>query len=103
MSNRKCAGLTICILIIVCLCFSTSAFGQARPIELTYTTHMPARHGVTLMSMDWAKEVEKKTNGRVKVTVLRQHHACNRQGAGSRRDYGGWRCRPCLQAIPSRR
>ena len=70
MNAGKCAVLSLCMLAIVSLCWSTSAFGQAKPIELNYTTHMPARHGVTLMSIDWAKEVEKRTNGRVKVTVF---------------------------------
>lgn len=70
MNLGKCAVVILCILAFVSICWSTSAFGQAKPIELTYTTHMPARHTVTLMSIDWGKEVEKRTNGRVKVTVF---------------------------------
>jgi len=70
VSSGKCAGLTILVLALVCFCCGASAFGQAKPIELTYSTHMPAPHAVTLMSVGWGKEVEKRTNGRVKVTVF---------------------------------
>jgi TRAP-type C4-dicarboxylate transport system substrate-binding protein len=50
---------------------STSpVFGQAKPIELTYSNFFPAPHKNAVLSVEWGKEVEKRTNGRVKVTVF---------------------------------
>ena len=52
-------------------CFSgSSAFAQGKVIELAFATHMPAGHAVTLMNVAWGKEIEKRTNGRVKVNVF---------------------------------
>ncbi len=50
--------------------YSSSAFGQAKPVEITYSTHMPAQHSMTVLSNEWAKEIEKRTKGSVKVTVF---------------------------------
>jgi TRAP-type C4-dicarboxylate transport system substrate-binding protein len=51
-------------------CLNPSAFGQAKPLTLNYSTHMPAQHGVTLNAIDWGKEIEKRTQGKVKFTVM---------------------------------
>jgi TRAP-type transport system periplasmic protein len=39
-------------------------------IELTYSIFFPATHGNTLLANEWAKEVEKRTNGAVKITMF---------------------------------
>jgi TRAP-type C4-dicarboxylate transport system substrate-binding protein len=53
------------------LLFSTlPVFGQPKPIELTYSNFFPAPHNNSVLSVEWGKEVEKRTNGRVKVTVF---------------------------------
>jgi TRAP-type transport system periplasmic protein len=64
------SALVVCVFVIGFSYFSSSAFGQAKPIELTYSTHMPAQHSMTVLSYEWAKEIEKRTNGRVKVTIF---------------------------------
>jgi len=51
-------------------CFGSSAFGQAKPVSLNYSTHMPAQHGLTIMATEWGKEIEKRTQGKVKFTVM---------------------------------
>jgi TRAP-type C4-dicarboxylate transport system substrate-binding protein len=40
------------------------------PAELNYSIFFPATHGHTLLATEWAKEVEKRTNGAVKITVF---------------------------------
>jgi TRAP-type transport system periplasmic protein len=60
----------VCMLVVGLFAFSSSVFGQTKPIEITYSTHMPAQHSMTVLSNEWAKEIEKRTNGRVKVTVF---------------------------------
>jgi TRAP-type C4-dicarboxylate transport system substrate-binding protein len=70
MKNWTWGALIACAFVIGLACFSQSAYGQAKPIEITYSTHMPAQHSMTVLSNEWAKEIEKRTNGRVKVTVF---------------------------------
>ena len=48
---------------------ATTAFSQAKPIELTYAQFQPAQHFNNKLSESYAKEIEKRTNGRVKITV----------------------------------
>ncbi len=38
-----------------------------KPIELTYSSHFPPNYGAEIAAMKWAEEVEKLTNGRVKI------------------------------------
>jgi TRAP-type C4-dicarboxylate transport system substrate-binding protein len=70
MKSLASRGLLTGLLVIGFLLMGSFAFGQGKPIELTYSTHMPAPHANTLVSKAWAEEVEKRTNGRVKVTVF---------------------------------
>lgn len=50
------------------------AYAQKKPIELTFTTTEPAlpAHVISVytISLQWGNEIEKRTNGRVKVTVF---------------------------------
>jgi len=43
---------------------------QAETIKLKYASFMPPVHKQSLLSKQWCKEVEKRTNGRVKITYL---------------------------------
>jgi TRAP-type C4-dicarboxylate transport system substrate-binding protein len=43
---------------------------EVKPIELTYSIFFPATHQNTLLAIGWAKEIEKRTDGRVKITVF---------------------------------
>jgi len=64
-------------LIILALCLSAvgfcipvpSARAQAKPVELSYSIFFPAPHKNTVLATEWAKEIEKRTNGRVKITI----------------------------------
>jgi TRAP-type C4-dicarboxylate transport system substrate-binding protein len=47
-----------------------SALAQPKPIELTYSIFFPATHRNTVLATEWAKEVEKRTDGKVKITVF---------------------------------
>jgi TRAP-type C4-dicarboxylate transport system substrate-binding protein len=43
------------------------AYGQ---IKLNYSNFFPAPHSNAVLSVEWGKEIEKRTNGRVQVTVF---------------------------------
>jgi TRAP-type C4-dicarboxylate transport system substrate-binding protein len=42
---------------------------ETKPIELSYSIFFPAPHKQTLLAADWAKEIENRTGGRVKITL----------------------------------
>jgi len=43
---------------------------EAAPTKLTFSIFFPPAHGQTKAAMDWAKEVEKKSNGKVQITIF---------------------------------
>jgi len=55
------------LLLATTMLFATSAFGQ---VKLNYSVFFPAPHKNAVLAADWAKEIEKRTNGRVKITVF---------------------------------
>jgi TRAP-type C4-dicarboxylate transport system substrate-binding protein len=46
------------------------AVAQEKPVELTYSIFFPATHRHTQLAQEWAAEVAKRTEGRVKITVF---------------------------------
>ena len=61
-----------CLCLIAVLSFSTvaPAADQPKTIKLTYSIFFPATHQNTVLATEWAKEIEKRTDGRVKITVF---------------------------------
>ncbi len=49
---------------------SEPAFAQSKPVELSYSNFFPAPHKNTVLAGEWAKEVENRTQGRVKITIF---------------------------------
>ena len=46
------------------------AFAQAKPVEFSYSIFFPATHKHTVLAGEWAKEVGKRTGGKVKITLF---------------------------------
>lgn len=64
-------------LLILTIVFFAGAFigagafqTQAAPIQLNYATHMPAQHRQTVAVADFIKEIEKRTQGQVKMQLF---------------------------------
>src|SRR4030042_1599624 len=67
MRYSKMFSLLICVA-VVGFSFATSpVYGQ---IKLNYSNFFPAPHKNAVLSVEWGKEIEKRTNGRVQVTVF---------------------------------
>ena len=66
MRHFRTASLTLTV-IMVGILFSTVAFAQ---IKLNYSNFFPAPHKNAVLSVEWGKEIEKRTNGKVQVTVF---------------------------------
>ena len=52
------------------LFFVPVAMAQTKPIELSYSIFFPAPHKNTVLAGEWIKEIEKRTNGRIKITLF---------------------------------
>jgi TRAP-type transport system periplasmic protein len=57
-------------LYFVCLTPSRSGAAEEKTVTLRYSTMFPAPHRQSQVVNEWCKEIEKRTNGRVKVTVF---------------------------------
>ncbi len=68
MRRWKSASFVLCIFI---LSFSNfSAFGKVKSATLRYSHMFPANHKQALLAAEWGREVEKRTDGRVKVSLF---------------------------------
>jgi TRAP-type C4-dicarboxylate transport system substrate-binding protein len=59
----------VCSMFLLILLASVPSYAQEKVISLRFAHFMPSTSDHVALARDWAKEVEKRTNGRVKVTV----------------------------------
>ena len=69
MKKRVSVFVAIVILFSVSVASAQRA-PQTKPIELAYSIFFPSNHLVAIASEEWAKEVEKRTNGRVRINIF---------------------------------
>lgn len=60
----------LCVLAILSGLPISGVLGQTKPIELRYSGFPPATHGTMVLADSWAKEIDKRTSGRVKITIF---------------------------------
>ena len=70
MACVRSTGVTGLAVLALAASLCTSALAQPKPIELTYSIFFPATHQNTVLATEWAKEIEKRTEGKVKITVF---------------------------------
>lgn len=61
-------GILLCLVVTAPLFINATA--TAGPTELTYSIFLPPTHGQTEAAVAWAKEIEKRTDGAVKITAF---------------------------------
>jgi len=67
MKKGKLACLVFSLFFLGFALYTSPAIAQ---IKLTYSVFFPAPHKNAVLATDWAKEIEKRTNGRVQITVF---------------------------------
>lgn len=68
---KKCVVLPLFLILFLAVLFAPSrADAQAKPVTLKFATFVTPMHWVSISLDNWAKEVDKRTNGRVKVTMF---------------------------------
>ncbi len=65
--QKRVFGLVLTVLIGVSLVMAGAPTVQAEPIKLTYSCFFPPTHIQSKLAESWCKEVEKRTDGKVKV------------------------------------
>ncbi len=68
MHGRMSNGL-ICALVAGLLVFASVPGNCASSVTLSYSIFFPATHAHTILATEWAAEVEKRTNGAVKINM----------------------------------
>jgi TRAP-type C4-dicarboxylate transport system substrate-binding protein len=69
MRHFKVIFLILSLSVMGFLFLTSPAFTQVKPVELSYSNFFPPTHMHAIISVEWAKEIEKRTSGRVKITV----------------------------------
>lgn len=67
MKHWKVVSLVLCLAVIGFSFMTSSAFGQ---VKLNYSVFFPAPHKNAVLATEWAKEIEKRTAGKVQITVF---------------------------------
>jgi len=70
MKPIRAISLTACMPVLVSCLFVSSSFAQSKSFKLTFSHHFPAVHPVAVCLADWAKEIEKRSNGRITVVMF---------------------------------
>jgi len=64
----KYAGVALVMFLPIILTSNIGA--QQKTISLNYSNLLPANHKISLAAEEWCKEIEKRTNGGVKITMF---------------------------------
>jgi TRAP-type transport system periplasmic protein len=68
--HGKVLNVLVCSFVAVLLALASAPGTCAKTVTLNYSIFFPATHAHTLLATEWGKEVEKRTNGAVKVSVF---------------------------------
>jgi TRAP-type transport system periplasmic protein len=67
MQHWRIASWVLCLLVVSLFLVSSPSYAQ---VKLNYSIFFPAPHKNSILATEWGKEVEKRTNGKVQVTMF---------------------------------
>ncbi len=70
MRDRRSSALIFVLAAVFFITAMSAIPGHCKTVELTYSIFFPATHGNTILATEWAKEIEKRTNGAVKINMF---------------------------------
>lgn len=70
MKHKKIPSIVLILMLVGSFHCASSAFGQTKSFSFNFSTFFPAPHKNTVILTEWAKEIEKRTNGTVKITIF---------------------------------
>jgi TRAP-type C4-dicarboxylate transport system substrate-binding protein len=68
--KRYGVGFLVLFFVAFCVLAAVSPVHSQEVIKLKYANFFPPMHTMSIMADEWCKEVEKRTNGKVKITYL---------------------------------
>ncbi|MCA1961711.1 MAG: TRAP transporter substrate-binding protein [Desulfomonile sp.] len=69
LKKRSSAFVCGCLMILLPMLLAAGP-ASCKTVELTYSIFFPATHGHCILATEWAKEIEKRTNGAVKINMF---------------------------------
>ena len=70
MKRKKILTIVLSLMLVGSSYLVPSAFGQTKSYSFSLSTFFPAPHRNTAILTEWTKEIEKRTNGTVKITIF---------------------------------
>jgi TRAP-type C4-dicarboxylate transport system substrate-binding protein len=70
MRNLKLSCMALAVVMFTAICLVGALSAQPAPIKIAYSTLFPPTHKIGVMTAEWGKEIERKTNGRVKLVIF---------------------------------
>jgi len=70
MKQRRILPIALSLMLLASFYLVPSAFAQMKSYSFTLSTFFPAPHRNTVILTEWTKEIEKRTNGTVKITIF---------------------------------
>jgi TRAP-type C4-dicarboxylate transport system substrate-binding protein len=70
---RRSTWLKCCLVVSVMflsICLAPAVHAQQKTVTLNYSNFMPAPHKISQLSEEWCREIEKRTNGGIKITMF---------------------------------
>lgn len=69
MRKKSLFGVLVTAVVFAIFVFASTASSKDKPIELSYSSFFPAQYGMGKAAEEWSREVEKRTQGKVKITM----------------------------------
>ena len=70
MARKKLSGLILGCMSACAFIIMAAGTGYGKTVELTYSNVYPATHANLILANEWCKEIEKRTNGAVKIQMF---------------------------------